>query len=102
MSLLGSLSLGLLSSLTHLEFSGLGFPPNAIPLELGNTPLQRFIVAYNPLEGTLPSALGRLGQLKFLQLTSSSFTGTIPAAIGVAPPVCPSYPRPASPLPQGT
>ena len=77
------ISAGLLSRLTHLEFSGLGFPPDAIPLEIKNTPLLRFIVSYSPMYGSFPSALGGLSQLQYLQLTSSSFSGSVPAALGV-------------------
>ena len=55
----------------------------SIPSELGQlTELRRLLLGYNDLAGPLPAALGNLRKLTLLHLEDSGLTGPIPAELG--------------------
>eukprot|EP00897_Mesotaenium_endlicherianum_P004995 jgi/Mesen1/4523/ME000230S03669 len=76
-------SIGNLTSLQQLALdrNALSLLPEGILARLVN--LEQLYIYSNPFEGlTIPAELSRLTQLKILEMTNTSLTGTIPPSIG--------------------
>jgi Leucine-rich repeat (LRR) protein len=71
-----------LTTLTHLDISGMGVVPSTIPRTVGQlSTLTEFKASSSDFIGTLPDEIGLWTNLEMFDISDNAMTGTIPSSI---------------------